>query len=62
MSKKKMSKRKSNYLELIIVLIILTLMIFVFDLSKTDSFLIIGVIAVINIFVFELLGFNNDKK
>ena len=62
MSKKKISKRKRNYLELVIVLTILTLIVFAFDLPKIDFFLIIGVITVISILVFELLGFNEDKK
>ncbi len=49
-----MTKRQKGYLELLLVLIIFSLVIFIFDLPKISSFIIIGVIAIINLFVFEV--------
>lgn len=48
-----MSKRKRNYIEFFIVLIVFTLIIFIFDLPKTN-FITIGVIAAINILFYEI--------
>ena len=50
-----MSKRKRNYIESIIVLIVFTAIIFIFDLPKVN-FITIGVIAAINILFYEIFG------
>lgn len=48
-----MGKRKRNYIEVIIVLIVFTAIIFIFDLPKTN-FITIGVIAAISILFYEV--------
>lgn len=48
-----MSKRKKGYVELVIVLIIF-LMIFAYFNLPEETLIIFGVIAIFNIFIFEL--------
>ena len=57
-----MSKRKKNYLQAIPVLLFLIIIVFIFDLPKTSSFITLGVLVVFNIFVYELFIFNNKKS
>lgn len=48
-----MSKRKRNYIEFFIVLIVFIAIIFIFDLPRVN-FITIGVIAAISIFFYEV--------
>ncbi|WP_157967352.1 hypothetical protein [Paraliobacillus zengyii] len=56
-----MTKRKKNYLQGLLILIILVLMIYTLDLPKVSSFITIGVVTVVNVLFFELFIFR-DKN
>lgn len=51
----KMSKRKKEYMGSIILLIVFTLIIFIFDAPK-KAYAIIGIIAVSNILLYEVFN------
>ncbi|MBM7553995.1 putative integral membrane protein [Thalassobacillus pellis] len=57
-----MKNRKNQYIQALVALILLVLAVFIFDLPKTSSFIIIGVILLINVLVFELFYFGNKNK
>ncbi len=56
-----MTKRTRIYLEMFFVVILLLIGIYFFDLPKINSFVILGVVVVINILFFELFAFKNKK-
>lgn len=53
--------RKRNYLEALGVFIILSFIIFIFDMPKVESFIIIGVVSLFNIFLYEVFGDHHEK-
>ncbi|MFB5664400.1 hypothetical protein [Alteribacillus sp. HJP-4] len=57
-----MTKRKKGYLEMVLVLIVFSLIIFIFDLPTMRSFIILGVIVIVNIVIFELFVFSGEDR
>ncbi len=58
----KRNSKKREYLEASIVAIIFILIIFILDLPKVSSFIILGVIFLFCICLYELLSLKNNKS
>ena len=58
---KKERNRKKDYFRLILAIIFLVLIVFIFDLDRTSSFISIGTIAVFIIFLHETFGVDSKK-
>ncbi|MFD2762411.1 hypothetical protein [Lentibacillus juripiscarius] len=57
----KNKNKQKEYLQAIIMFIILVIIIFAFDLPKTN-FIIIGIIAIFIVFLFEVFGIKRNDE